>query len=84
MVFPEFAFWLLLNLCHFSFFPFTCSNNESARKKPGFALPLERASVVFPLLRQSAEVVEHCRMSNAKREASGCQVSGKRNTNAET
>ncbi len=56
--FPGSVFWLLLNLGHFSVVPFICLNKESRPKGPGFGLPPEGASIVFPLLRQSAGVMD--------------------------
>ena len=41
-------------------------NKKSEPEGPGFGLPPEGASMVFPFLRQSAEVMEHCKISNSK------------------
>ena len=41
-------------------------SKESGPKEPGFGLPPEGASMLFPLLRESAGVMEHCKISNSK------------------
>jgi hypothetical protein len=52
------------------------NREESGSKGPGFGLPPEEALMLFPLLRQSAGVMEHCKISNSKHRISGFQVSG--------
>jgi hypothetical protein len=53
-------------------------SKESGPEGPGFGLPPVGASMVFFLWRQSAGVVEHCKISNSKHQISGFQVSGVR------
>jgi hypothetical protein len=48
-------------------------NKESGPKGPDFGLPPEGASIVFPLLRQSAGVMKHSKILN-KHQISGFSV----------